>query len=108
MPLNLKYSATVKNAKLDAIATAVGASGLLRIYSGTQPTNPDTGLAGNTLLAELPCSATFAPSASGGSPAVKQKLSVSFTPQMKGVVKARIYVARASTTVYIDPLITIT
>lgn len=66
MPLNLKYAATVKNAKLNAIATAVGASGLLRIYSGTQPTDPDTALAGNTLLAELACSATFAPSASGG------------------------------------------
>lgn len=66
MANNLKYAVTLKNAKLDAITTAVGASGLLRIYSGTQPTNPDTALSGNTLLAELACSATFAPGASSG------------------------------------------
>lgn len=43
-----------------------------------------------------------------GSPAAKQKLQVTFTPQMKGVVKARVFVAKASATVYVDPLITIT
>lgn len=66
MANNLKYAVTLKNAKLDAITTAVGASGLLRIYSGTQPTNPDTALSGNTQLAELACSATFAAGASSG------------------------------------------
>lgn len=35
------------------------------------------------------------------------KMSVAFTPQMKGPVKARIYVAKPSTTLYIDPLLTI-
>lgn len=44
----------------------------------------------------------------GGSPAHTQKLQVIFTPQMKGPIKARIYVAKASTTVFIDPLITVT
>jgi len=66
MSSNLKYAVSVKNRKLDAITTEIGASGLLRIYSGTQPTNPDTALAGNTLLAELPLSATFAAGASSG------------------------------------------
>lgn len=33
-------------------------SGKLRIYSGTRPTNADTALAGNTLLAELTMNAT--------------------------------------------------
>lgn len=66
MASNLKYAVTLKNAKLDAITTALGASGLLRIYSGTQPTNPDTALSGNTLLAELPLSATWAPGAASG------------------------------------------
>lgn len=66
MASNLKYAATLKNAKLDAITTAIGSSGLLRIYSGTQPTDPDTALSGNTLLAELALSATFAAGASGG------------------------------------------
>jgi hypothetical protein len=66
MASNLKYAVTLKNAKLDAITTAIGASGLLRIYSGTQPTNPDTALSGNTVLAELALSATFAAGSSSG------------------------------------------
>jgi hypothetical protein len=36
------------------------------IYSGTRPTNADTALSGNTLLAELALSSTFAVGASGG------------------------------------------
>ncbi len=59
----LAYSTAIRNAMLDSITTAVGASGLLRIYSGTRPA---TGGAATTLLAQLTCNATFAPSASGG------------------------------------------
>lgn len=66
MANNLKYGATLKNNRLDQITSQVGSSGLLRIYSGTQPTNPDTALGAQVLLAELACSATFAPGASGG------------------------------------------
>lgn len=66
MASNLKYAAALKNAKLDAITSQLGSNALLRLYSGTQPTNPDTALSGNTLLAELPCSATFAPGAASG------------------------------------------
>jgi hypothetical protein len=67
MASNWKVAVTAKNAGLDAkYTTAIGASGLLRIYSGTQPTNPDTALSGNTLLAELALSSTFAPGASSG------------------------------------------
>jgi hypothetical protein len=62
----IKYKATLKNARLDAITTAISTSGLLRIYSGTQPTNPDAALSGNTLLAELALSSTFAAAASAG------------------------------------------
>lgn len=54
---------TLRNARLDAITTFIGASGKLRIYSGTRPA---TGGAITTLLAELTCNATFAPAASGG------------------------------------------
>ena len=39
---------------------------------------------------------------------IKQKLEVTFTPQLKGPVIGRVYVARPSTTVYIDPVMTIT
>jgi len=38
---------------------------------------------------------------------VKQKLSVTFTPQMKGFVIARVMLAKASTTVYVDPVLTL-
>jgi hypothetical protein len=41
-------------------------NGYLRIYSGTRPTNPDTALSGNTLLAELRFSATAFGASSGG------------------------------------------
>jgi hypothetical protein len=41
-------------------------SGFIRIYSGTRPTDADTALSGNTLLAELTFSATAFPVSSGG------------------------------------------
>jgi hypothetical protein len=59
----LAFSTTLRNNRLDQITTAVGASGFLRIYSGSRPA---TGGATTTLLAELTCNATFAPGASGG------------------------------------------
>jgi hypothetical protein len=59
----LGYVAALRNAQLDAITTQVGASAKIRIYSGTRPA---TGGTATTLLAELPCSATFAPAASAG------------------------------------------
>lgn len=59
----LAYSAAIRNAMLDAITTAAGASALLRIYSGSRPA---TGGASTTLLAQLTCNATFAPAASSG------------------------------------------
>ena len=61
----LKMSAAVRNAMLDAITTQVGTTAKLRIYSGTRPANVAASITG-TLLAELTCNATFAPSASGG------------------------------------------
>jgi hypothetical protein len=39
---------------------------------------------------------------------VKQKLvSASFTPQQKGYIQCRVYVAKASKTIYVDPKITV-
>jgi hypothetical protein len=66
MPKNLNFPTALRNAIADAITTFAGGSCLLRIYSGTQPANANTALSGQTLLAELTCNATFAPSASGG------------------------------------------
>jgi hypothetical protein len=59
----IAYSSAIRNARMDAITTAAGASALLRIYDGTRPA---TGGTATTLLAELTCNATFAPGASGG------------------------------------------
>jgi hypothetical protein len=59
----LAYSTTLRNAMLDAITSAAGASAKLRIYDGSRPA---TGGTATTLLAELTCNATFAPAASGG------------------------------------------
>jgi len=62
----LKYSTTLRNAQLDAVTTAVGTSGILRIYSGTRPANVAAAITG-TLLAECVCNASaFAAAASGG------------------------------------------
>ena len=61
--MTLGYVATLRNNQLAQITTAVGTSGKIRIYSGTRPA---TGGAETTVLAELPCSATFAPAPSGG------------------------------------------
>jgi len=38
---------------------------------------------------------------------MKQKLQVTFTPGQKGVVRARVLLAKASTTVYVDPVLSI-
>jgi hypothetical protein len=61
--MTVGFSTTVRNARADAITTQAGGSCKLRIYNGTRPA---TGGTATTLLAELTCNATFAPSASGG------------------------------------------
>lgn len=59
----LGYVAALRNAQLDEIPSAIGASGKIRIYSGSRPA---TGGAETTVIAELALSATSAPAASGG------------------------------------------
>ena len=59
----LAYSTAVRNAMLDAITSAIGSNGLLRVYDGTRPAS---GGAATTKLAELALSVTAAAGASGG------------------------------------------
>jgi hypothetical protein len=59
----IALDSSIRNAMMDAITTRAGGSAKLRIYNGTRPS---TGGTATTLLAELTCNATFAPSASGG------------------------------------------
>lgn len=58
MASNLKYSALLKNGQQNAITTQVGASALLNIMGGPQPTNPDTALWNTTLAATITTSQT--------------------------------------------------
>lgn len=53
-------------AALNAATALVGASGKIRIYSGTVPTDADAALSGNTVLAEFAGSADFFPDATDG------------------------------------------
>lgn len=62
---------TVQNSRSAAVNSAVGTSGLLKFYSGSPPADPSVTATG-TLLATLPCSATFGtvtPGVSGGAAA---------------------------------------
>jgi hypothetical protein len=62
----LQYSVALRNAQNDAITTIISTSGLLRIYAGSVPANVAASVAGNTLLAELACSATLAGASASG------------------------------------------
>ena len=66
MASNIKLQTTRRNAMVDGITTDVGASGLLKIYDGAQPTTITTALGAQVLLAQLALSATFAPAAASG------------------------------------------
>lgn len=55
------YSTTLRNARLDAITTAVGNAGVLTIYSGTQPATCGTA---TTVLVNFTLGTPFAPAAS--------------------------------------------
>jgi hypothetical protein len=60
----IQFDAATRNAMADAITSAVGSNALLKIYAGSVPAN--VAAAAGTELVSLPCSATFAPAASGG------------------------------------------
>jgi hypothetical protein len=64
--MNPHYKLTTRDAMLDQINTAIGASGLLRIYDGAQPTNADTALGAQNVVAELALSATALGAAASG------------------------------------------
>lgn len=65
----MQYSVTVRNAKLDAVETAIGASAVLKIRSGAAPANcaaADTG----DVLATLSLPSDWMAAASGGTKAM--------------------------------------
>jgi hypothetical protein len=64
----LQYSATVRNAQLDAFETAIGASAVLKIRSGSAPADCATADSG-TVLATLSLPSDWMAAASAGSKA---------------------------------------
>jgi hypothetical protein len=61
--MTVAFSTAVRNARANAVTTAVGGSAILTLYNGTRPA---TGGTATTALCALTCNATFAPAASGG------------------------------------------
>lgn len=66
--MTLQYSAAVRNARLDAIETAIGASAVLKIRTGAPPANCATADSG-TVLATINLPADWMAAASGGTKA---------------------------------------
>lgn len=73
--MTIQLSTAVRNARLDAIETAIGVSPKLRFYTGAQPANCAAAASG-TLLAEIPCPADFMAAAAAGSKALSGSWTV--------------------------------
>jgi hypothetical protein len=93
------YSQAAKHARLSALATEIGSSPLLRIYSGSAPANADAALSGNTLLAELPMSATPFAAPSGGTMTANAITADASADATGTAAFARIYKSGGSTCV---------
>jgi hypothetical protein len=63
--MSIQFSTSVRNGRVNAIPTAIGASPYLEIYSGSIPANCAAAATG-TLLAKVPMPATYFNAASGG------------------------------------------
>ncbi|MCK9994487.1 MAG: hypothetical protein Dbin4_03007, partial [Alphaproteobacteria bacterium] len=66
--MSLQYSVTVRNAKLDAVETAIGASAILKIRTGAAPANCAAADSG-TVLATLNLPSDYMAAAASGSKA---------------------------------------
>lgn len=64
----IKISAAVRNARLDAVETAIGTSAVLKIRTGAPPTNITDADSG-TVLATITCPSDWMAAASAGSKA---------------------------------------
>lgn len=67
--MTIQYSVPVRNAKLDAVETAIGTSPVLRIRTGAPPANCAAARTG-TVLATLPLPSDFMAAASSGTKAL--------------------------------------
>lgn len=67
MANNPHLATASRNAALDAALDVLNGGGFLKFYDGTQPTNANTALGSQTLLATLALNATAFGAAAGGS-----------------------------------------
>lgn len=103
--MTLALSTTVKNAMLDAIETAVGASAVLKIRSGAPPGigNADSG----TVLATLSLPSDWMAAASGGSKAKSGTWEDASADASGTAAHFRIY-ASDGTTQHLEGTVTVT
>lgn len=65
MASNLKYSNGTRNAQQQGLITYAGSNAIIRIYAGTQPTNANTAITTQTLLAALTITGSFGTDSNG-------------------------------------------
>jgi len=102
----VQFSVTVRNARLDAVETAVGASAVLRIRSGTVPANVAAADSG-TVLATLNLPSDWMAAASAGAKALSGTWSDTSADASGTAAHFRVY-ASDGTTAHIQGTITAT
>ena len=65
MASNLKYSNGTRDAQQQGLITYAGSGAIIRIYDGTQPSNANTAISGQTLLVSLTISGSFGTDSNG-------------------------------------------
>jgi len=92
----IKLSVTVKNARLDAIETAIGTSAVMKIRSGAPPTNITDADSG-TVLATLALPSDWMAAASGGSKSLSGSWSDASADANGAAAHFRIYASDGTT-----------
>ena len=65
MASNLKYSNGTRDAQQQGLITYAGSGAIIHIYDGTQPSNANTAISGQTLLVSLAISGSFGTDSNG-------------------------------------------
>lgn len=98
---------TLTNAEAYVTLEYLGTSGFpLTLFASDDVAGDNSGNILATPASQASSSETW--TTTGLTTPVKQKLSVTFTPQEKGFLYAVVHLVKASTTVYVDPVITVT
>lgn len=102
----IQFSAAVRNARLDAIETAIGTSAVLKIRTGSAPANVATADSG-TVLATLTLPSDWMAAASGGTKALAGSWTDSSADATGTAAHFRIY-ASDGTTAHMQGTVTAT